>query len=158
MLNFNGGHYGLVCLWSEASPLVPFEESHLHRLIACNFVWHVVISVIGTVKPCPHLGRARWCSTLAFKICTINILDLLMNALLHGKAADFAGTEEEDVEQISKWESPSGFIWRCWVWGMYGGFSVHSPWWGLQWRCYPFLVNQASQAWLLYQEHLIGNL
>lgn len=53
MLNFNGGHYGPVFLWSEASPLVPLEESHLHRLIACNFVWHILISVIGTVKLVP---------------------------------------------------------------------------------------------------------
>jgi hypothetical protein len=51
----------------------------LHRLIACNFVWHILILVTGIMKPCSHLGTVWWCSTLAFKICTINILDLLMN-------------------------------------------------------------------------------
>lgn len=80
--NFNGGHYGLVCLWrlSESfSPLwrVPFAQ--INCLQSCLARPR---PSYRTAKPCPHPGRVRWYSTLPFKICTINILDLLTNNLL----------------------------------------------------------------------------
>lgn len=92
---------------TAVSPSVPFEEFHLHRLIVGNFVLHVLIPVISTAKPCPQLGSAWWCSTLAFKIRIINILDLLTNDLLSRQGC--GGCRDEERRRSREFWNESHF-------------------------------------------------